>query len=158
MRRLQSDDEYEMPPALEPTFVRRIEIVLERPVTTHRQVGAIPQSCFASPLANMSGNYFGIGIFNAKTADNVGTLWRSAYQLGASFIFTVGERSRVRTNHYYVDIFTYAGMQWERGQFGKQSSDTVKAWRYGDEVASSRFLDTLLFYKVNTCLSVGIVG
>lgn len=39
----------------------------------------------------MSG-YFGIGIQNSKTIENVGTLWRSANISGASFIFTVGKR------------------------------------------------------------------
>ena len=28
--------------------------------------------------------YFGIGVYNSKSAENVGTLWRSAYMLGAS--------------------------------------------------------------------------
>lgn len=50
--------------------------------------------------------YFGIGIAGPKTASNVGTLWRSAYQLGADFIFTVGAR------------------------YPRQASDTVKAWRH----------------------------
>ena len=36
--------------------------------------------------------YFGIGICGAKTPQNIGSLWRSAFQLGASFIFTVGGR------------------------------------------------------------------
>lgn len=48
--------------------------------------------------------YFGIGIENAKNAYNIGTLWRSAYLMGASFIFTVNNRIK------------------------KQSSDTAKAW------------------------------
>lgn len=51
----------------------------------------------------MSG-YYGIGIENGKTDINVGTLWRSAHNLGASFIFTIGNRYR------------------------KQASDTTKAW------------------------------
>ena len=50
--------------------------------------------------------YFGIGIENIKTAANLGTLWRSAFNLGADFIFTIGRR--------------YKG----------QASDTVKAWRH----------------------------
>jgi tRNA G18 (ribose-2'-O)-methylase SpoU len=50
--------------------------------------------------------YFGIGIYRSKTPVNVGTLWRSAYQLGAAFIFTVGKR------------------------YSQQASDTVKAWRH----------------------------
>jgi len=36
--------------------------------------------------------YFGIGILHPKTAQNVGTLWRSAYQLGASVLYTIGAR------------------------------------------------------------------
>ena len=36
--------------------------------------------------------YFGIGIYNPKTEVNVGTLWRSAFLFGASFVFTIGKR------------------------------------------------------------------
>lgn len=49
--------------------------------------------------------YFGIGIENCKSGVNVGTLWRSAHNLGAAFIFTIGTRYRY------------------------QASDTTKAWR-----------------------------
>lgn len=50
--------------------------------------------------------YFGVGIVGGKCAANVGTLWRSAYQLGASFIFTAGAR------------------------YPQQACDTVKAFRH----------------------------
>lgn len=50
--------------------------------------------------------YFGIGIYHTKTAENVGTLWRTAHILGASYIFTIGRR------------------------YKKQSSDTTKATRH----------------------------
>ena len=50
--------------------------------------------------------YFEIGIYHGKTEMNIGTLWRSAYQLGASGIFTIGER------------------------YKRQCSDTVKAYRH----------------------------
>jgi tRNA G18 (ribose-2'-O)-methylase SpoU len=53
-----------------------------------------------------SRGYCGIGIENPKTITNLGTLWRSAYCLGADFIFTIGDR------------------------YHKQSSDTVKAYRH----------------------------
>ena len=43
------------------------------------------------------GSYFGIGIVNPKTETNVGTLWRSAFQLGASFLYTVGARYKARS-------------------------------------------------------------
>ena len=36
--------------------------------------------------------YYGIGIYHEKTAENIGTLWRSANILGADFIFTIGKR------------------------------------------------------------------
>lgn len=49
--------------------------------------------------------YFGIGIENTKTEMNIGTLWRSAHIMGASFIFTIGKR------------------------YKKQPSDTMKSWR-----------------------------
>jgi len=38
--------------------------------------------------------YFGIGIENPKTSQNIGLLWRSAENLGANFIFTVGGRTK----------------------------------------------------------------
>lgn len=50
--------------------------------------------------------FFEIGIYNGKTPVNLGTLWRSAYQLGAAGIFTVAHR------------------------YHPQSSDTVKAFRH----------------------------
>ena len=36
--------------------------------------------------------YYGIGIYNGKDLDNIGTLWRSANIFGAKFIFTIGKR------------------------------------------------------------------
>lgn len=50
--------------------------------------------------------YFEIGIYQCKTSENLGTLWRSAYQLGAAGIFLIGSRFRA------------------------QASDTVKAHRH----------------------------
>jgi tRNA G18 (ribose-2'-O)-methylase SpoU len=48
--------------------------------------------------------FFGVGVFEPKTAHNIGTLWRSAYLMGAKFIFIVG------------------------GKYSEQSSDTQKTW------------------------------
>lgn len=48
--------------------------------------------------------YFAIGVFRGKTEHNIGTLWRSAFILGASYIFTVEKK------------------------YKKQTSDVVKAW------------------------------
>ena len=36
--------------------------------------------------------YFGIGCLNMKTAENYGTLFRTAQILGADFIFMIGSR------------------------------------------------------------------
>lgn len=54
----------------------------------------------------MSRGYCGIGIIGSKTPANVGTLWRSAGNMNAAFIFTVGKR------------------------YPKQASDTIKAWKH----------------------------
>jgi len=48
--------------------------------------------------------YFGVGIVGGKNENNHGTLWRSAWQLGAAFTFTVGCR------------------------YQKTSADTTKTW------------------------------
>lgn len=50
----------------------------------------------------MANGYFGIGIFQPKTSENVGTLWRSAYQMGASFIFTIGKRYKKESSDTYA--------------------------------------------------------
>lgn len=55
---------------------------------------------------NIKRGYFGIGVYHIKNGCNLGTLWRSAYQLGAAFIFTIGKR------------------------YKKQSSDTPKSWQH----------------------------
>lgn len=54
----------------------------------------------------MTRGFYGIGIVGSKTPLNVGTLWRSAFAMDASFIFTCGRR------------------------YPRQASDTVKAWRH----------------------------
>lgn len=50
--------------------------------------------------------FFGIGIENTKTHQNIGTLWRSASIMGASFMFTIGNR------------------------YKKQPTDTMQSWRH----------------------------
>ncbi|MDX8395173.1 MAG: TrmH family RNA methyltransferase [Mariprofundaceae bacterium] len=49
-------------------------------------------------------DFYGIGIVHSVKEENIGTLWHSAYILGASFIFTVGNA------------------------YKKQGSDVVNAW------------------------------
>jgi len=41
-------------------------------------------------------SYFEIGIYHPKSAANVGTLWRTAYQLGAAGVFTIGQRYKTQ--------------------------------------------------------------
>lgn len=55
---------------------------------------------------NRSRGYFGIGVYHIKTKMNLGTLWRSAFNFGASFIFTIGRR------------------------YEKQASDTIKTIKH----------------------------
>lgn len=55
---------------------------------------------------NKQRGYFGIGVYHPKTTENIGTLWRSAHNFGADFIFVIGKR------------------------YKKQPSDTTKAERH----------------------------
>ena len=79
----------------------------------------------------MSRGFFEIGIYRSKTPANVGTLWRSAYQMGASGIFTVGKR------------------------FPHQCTDTTKADRH---IPYREFLDfdALLAGLPNLCQIVAV--
>tara|TARA_B100000809_G_scaffold179903_1_gene177519 strand:+ start:4601 stop:5059 length:459 start_codon:yes stop_codon:yes gene_type:complete len=43
-------------------------------------------------IDNLEQGFFGIGIQNGKTPENLGVLWRSAQNMGASYIFTIGNR------------------------------------------------------------------
>lgn len=71
----------------------RIDVKLVRRHVTTRDAALADAA--ASPTSMLpSKGHFSIGIVQAKSKDNVGTLWRSAYQLGASFIFTIAKRYR----------------------------------------------------------------
>jgi len=66
--------------------------------------------------------YFGIGIVKPKHDANVGTLWRSAWQLGAGFIFTVATRFKYEASdttqaHKQLPLFKYD----EWGDFAQNS-------------------------------------
>jgi len=61
---------------------------------------------------NANQGYFGIGIYQPKRETNVGTLWRSARILGASFLFTIGHRYRHQCSDTmkaprHVPLFSY---------------------------------------------------
>lgn len=60
----------------------------------------------------MKRGYFGIGIFNGKCKQNIGTLWRSATILGADFIFVIGKRyehqcSDTLKTPRHIPLYTY---------------------------------------------------
>ncbi len=48
----------------------------------------------------MSG-HFGIGVYQGKHHINLGVLWRGAFQLGAAYIFTIGERYKKDSGDVY---------------------------------------------------------
>lgn len=64
---------------------------------------------------NMRG-YFGVGIFNPKTATNVGTLFRTAQVFGADFLYTIGRRyegqaSDTQKSWRHIPVYHYAGFE-----------------------------------------------
>lgn len=64
----------------------------------------------------MKKGYFGIGIYETKEAENVGTLWRSAMNFGADFIFTIGARykyQRTDTTKAWRNVPLFAYKDWE---------------------------------------------
>lgn len=75
--------------------------------------------------------FFAVGIYATKNIVNVGTLWRSAANLGAAYVFTVGRR------------------------YPHQSSDTIKAWKHVPMFDYLTFDD---FYKhiPKDCILVGV--
>ena len=64
--------------------------------------------------------FFGIGVYRPKTSHNIGTLWRSAYILGAKFIFIID------------------------GKYNDQTSDTQKTW---SKIPFYKYDDFDHFYK-----------
>lgn len=71
-----------------------------------------------------------IGVEHAKTPANIGTLWRSAYNLDASFIFTVGARYR----HQPTDL---------------------RAWRHIPLLSFST-VDDLREHMPHSCVPIGV--
>ncbi len=75
--------------------------------------------------------YFGIGIYKPKTEENVGTLWRTAFILGASFVFVVDSK------------------------YQKKSTDILKVW---SKIPLFQFesIDAFLKTVPYSCKVVGI--
>jgi tRNA G18 (ribose-2'-O)-methylase SpoU len=75
--------------------------------------------------------YFGIGVYQVKRRENVGMLWRSAYQLGAAFLFTTGTR------------------------YKPQSDDVFKSWLHVPLFRYDTF-DQMIESAAYSCLVVGV--
>lgn len=58
---------------------------------------------------NFTTQFYGIGIVNGKTPENLGVLWRTAQNMGASFIFTIGNRyaHQASDTHHAVKSMPY---------------------------------------------------
>jgi tRNA(Leu) C34 or U34 (ribose-2'-O)-methylase TrmL len=64
---------------------------------------------------DVSPGYFGVGVVKPKHEENVGTLWRSAWQMGADFIFTVSARFKYEasdTTQAHKRLPMYAHEDW----------------------------------------------
>ena len=90
------DTEVFVPPS------RRLDVRLEDSSITPGAI-ARAQTLALKSSVNDPG-FFGIGVYRLKTEANHGTLWRSAFQFGADFIFTIGmgpppERSKLHPCH-----------------------------------------------------------
>ena len=75
--------------------------------------------------------WFGIGIVRGKCAPNHGTLWRSAYQLGASFAFTIGARynkSTEDTSNVYKTWAKLPFLQYTNWENFMESSPYACPW------------------------------
>lgn len=79
----------------------------------------------------MEQGFFAIGIYHSKNGINIGTLWRTAFIFGASFIFTICRK------------------------YKEQSSDTMKSYRHIPLFHFKDFDDFKLHLPYN-CRIVGI--
>jgi tRNA G18 (ribose-2'-O)-methylase SpoU len=82
------------------------------------------------------GGWFGVGIWKAKTEANLGTLWRSAWQMGASMIFTIGHRYKRQASDVVgawkrVPFFQYA--DWQAFEVGRPFSCPLVGVEMGGE-------------------------
>lgn len=75
--------------------------------------------------------FFAVGIENAKTIHNVGTLWRSADLFGAAFMFTIGNR------------------------YKRQSSDTMKSWK-NTPLFEFKSVRDLIDHLPYDCMLIGV--
>lgn len=100
--------------------------VVERGTENPSVVGSTP-----TQAARRQRGYFAVGIYATKNILNVGTLWRSAANLGAAYVFTIGRR------------------------YAHQSSDTIKAWRHLPMFDYATFLD-FCAHRPKDCMLIGV--
>lgn len=103
----------------------------------------------------MSG-FFEIGIYNPKTKMNVGTLWRSAYQLGASGIFIIGPRGRDLLLRQSSD--TYKTPENIPLRYYEYFDDWLAAQPFGAQIVAVEFPGVALSQFVHPRKAVYILG
>ena len=79
---------------LVPHGPRRIDITLFRTHRYQKTEIRLPDEAAAN---------FSIGIMGGKVEKNLGTLWRSSYQMGASAVFVIGDRFRSASKNKQKD-------------------------------------------------------
>ena len=97
------------------------ELLIEKS-TKNAYAGAESDGVTARPKEDTGAGFFGIGIVKAKHEQNVGTLWRSAWQLGAGFLFTVATRFKYEasdTTQAYKQLPLFKYDEW--GDFAENS-------------------------------------
>ena len=61
-------------------------------------IDAIETSTMRKKWDSKEERYFGIGVFRPKNEENIGSLWRTAYIYGASFIFIIDAKYKKNTS------------------------------------------------------------
>lgn len=129
--------------------------------------------------------YFGVGVYHPKTEENIGTLWRSAYAFGASYIFTIGRRyshqvSDTIKTPLQIPLYEYEslaefdtilpkGCQIVCVEITKEAKDLPKFYHYDqtcyllgaeDEGLPQKYMINKQVVKIPTrvCLNVAVAG
>mmetsp|Transcript_16621 Transcript_16621/g.39992 ORF Transcript_16621/g.39992 Transcript_16621/m.39992 type:complete len:369 (+) Transcript_16621:260-1366(+) len=90
-------------------------------------------------------DFCSIGVFGAKSEKNLGTLWRSGYQLGAAEVFVIGERFRTESKKRQKDKLLRVKQNLGRSRM-LRSDDSIPLHEFQDWNA---FTETL---PAHTCL------
>ncbi len=85
-----------VPPGSASRTRRRVDVKLFR--RGGDGVDAAAADAAALDHRGAAAGFHGIGVYGIKSSLNIGTLWRSAYQLGSSFLFTIGGRYELQTS------------------------------------------------------------